>query len=90
MKYEPAFPRSGFATAHDVPRDDYFTSDPQEGMTLRDYFAAHALQGFLANTTWTLELLAKQTVENVDKFDAANAMRSYKAADAMLAIRRAN
>lgn len=39
----PAFPRSGFATAHDVPYEDYFQNDSQQGMTLRDYFAAKVL-----------------------------------------------
>lgn len=49
------------------------------GMSLRDYFAASAMQGFNANAhpdmmTWSLDRIAKH---------------SYKQADAMLAARGA-
>ncbi|KXJ63093.1 hypothetical protein AXY46_03500 [Achromobacter xylosoxidans] len=49
------------------------------GLSLRDYFAASAMQGFNANShpdmlTWSLERIAKH---------------SYKQADAMLAARGA-
>jgi hypothetical protein len=59
----PAFPRTG-ADGH---------TSPQSGMTLRDYFAAAALQGLIANgecPTWD---------------DDAKA--AYAAADAMLKAR---
>jgi hypothetical protein len=59
----PAFPRTG-ADGH---------TSPQSGMTIRDYFAAAALQGLLANggcPTWD---------------DDAKA--AYAAADAMLKAR---
>ncbi|MCP2516782.1 hypothetical protein M5J07_17720 [Achromobacter mucicolens] len=51
----------------------------QQGLSVRDYFAASAMQGFNANShpdmlTWSLERIAKH---------------SYKQADAMLAARGA-
>jgi hypothetical protein len=61
----PAFPRTG-ADGH---------TSPQSGMALRDYFAAAALQGLIANggcPTWD---------------DDAKA--AYAAADAMLKAREA-
>ena len=48
-----------------------------EGMTLRDYFAAKWLQGFMANP---------QTPSYIDWRDAASA--AYKMADAMLNERK--
>jgi len=59
----PAFPRTGW---------DGHTS-PQSGMSLRDYFAAAALQGLLADgggSSWE-----------------ADAIYAYKIADAMLKAR---
>ena len=60
----PAFPRTG-ADGH---------TSPQSGMTLRDYFAAAALQGLLADNggggSWD-----------------SDALNAYKAADAMLKAR---
>ena len=74
MNNPPAFPqkrqiyRSGFATK------EY---EPVEGMTLRDYFAAKAMQGLLANPECPLKPL--------DEVPQA----SYKMADAMLKAREA-
>lgn len=61
----PLDPRGGSASGYPYPAD---------GMTLRDYFAAAALQGMLAdaNTDGTKELFAT---------------RAYAMADAMLAER---
>lgn len=45
MDNEPAFPRPAFARdCEECPRND-----AQPGMSLRDYFAAAALTGFIAN-----------------------------------------
>ena len=57
----PAFPR----TAFDV--NDY-CGDGSEGMTLRDYFAARAMQGLMSGGTggWALELLAETAYEMAD------------------------
>lgn len=54
----PAFPRN-------------YERDGHNGMTLRDYFAALSMAGFLANT-------------DLDNSFAQNAEIAYKMADAML------
>jgi len=46
------------------------------GMTLRDYFAAKALQAVIAHN-------GEESAENID----INAERAYQYADAMLAVR---
>ena len=51
----------------------YFTKDHAVSMTLRDYFAAKALQGFL---TGDYDLYAHEVVQ-----------RAYEIADAMLTAR---
>jgi hypothetical protein len=50
----------------------------QEGMTLRDYFAAKAMQGFISNT----DLVHMYNPENMAKW-------AYERADAMLKAREA-
>ena len=52
-----------------------------DGMTLRDYFAAKAMQGILASNT-------EHEHEDAHIFDAI-AEASYKQADAMLKARKA-
>ena len=59
MNNQPAFPRLERAGA-----------DAHDGMTLRDYFAAAALTGLLANENF--------------RNDRVNANDAYNAADAML------
>ena len=49
-----------------------------EGMTLRDYFAAKAMQGFMASPLLKVEL-----------GEYATALNAYKVADAMLEAREA-
>ena len=63
----PAFARTG-ADGH---------TSPQSGMTLRDYFAAAALQGMMAE------------YDPEDELEHHIAKWSYKAADAMLKAREA-
>lgn len=58
-----------------APGQAYQGHGPCDGMTLRDYFAAKAMQGFSAN--------AKLTTAPVEKV----AEWSYEQADAMLAAR---
>lgn len=60
----PAFPRPG----------DF---NPQLGMTLRDYFAAKAMQTYMINEVW-----------NPDTYKGA-AITAYRVADAMLKAREA-
>jgi hypothetical protein len=59
MIYERAFP---------VPNDA--NVNQQEGMTLRDYFAAKAMQAMLSSPncpmSWTDEMLAKQAYMTAD------------------------
>lgn len=69
----PAFPRAYGGNPDPAPGDADMQS--QEGMELRDYFAAKALQGICAHQdTWGLQM--KQIAES-----------AYEAADAMLAAR---
>ena len=63
MKDTPAFPKTGSTW-----------DSAQSGMTLRDYFAAKAMQGFMADSFLQAE---------VDEFAA----RAYDMADAMLKAR---
>ena len=69
----PAFPRPS------SPGDGSYSSNPQDGMTLRDYFAAQALTGMLASYTGDDSTFPQPS-------EAANA--AYSFADAMLAARR--
>jgi hypothetical protein len=68
----PAFPRPS-SQAH-----QHGMHNPQEGMTLRDYFAAKAMQGFMANKANPMHFQPEN--------DAAWA---YTIADAMLKAREA-
>ena len=64
----PAFPREGFMGPHSWVQS-------QSGMTLRDYFAAKAMQGHLSNPT----------VTEHPAYDREGLVReSYAIADAML------
>lgn len=67
----PAFPREDYQSNG---YDKGFEKLGQEGMSLRDYFAAKAMQGELASGD------ASNHVENI-------ASRSYAIADAMLKAR---
>lgn len=67
---QPAFPRPYSNTPGGLPIVS------QSGMTLRDYFAAHALQGMLANPS--------ENAESAWNSDAVAAQWAYKLADAML------
>lgn len=58
------------------------------GMTLRDYFAAKAMQGFLANPGAGADCVS--TLNNGDRYMAITISEfSYKLADAMLKAREA-
>jgi len=71
MNDTPAFPRPA-SEAH-----QHGMHNPQEGMTLRDYFAAKAMQGLLPQAL-------KQDWSLVE-----TAARSYAVADAMMKAREA-
>ncbi len=65
----PAFP------APDLGEHDFGQRGAYWGMTLRDYFAAKAMQGFCSGSFWS----------ETDNDDCASA--AYKMADAMLKAR---
>ena len=58
----PAFPNSHFRNSN--------------GMTLRDYFAAKAMQGFVSDPDWRVDMMPDET-----------ARAAYHQADAMLKAR---
>ena len=75
MNNPQAFPRP-----HSVDDIDGDISYPAHaGMTLRDYFAAKAMQGYCSDPYWRLDM---------DFSDTAYA--AYKQADAMLKARETN
>lgn len=57
---------------------------PDPGMTLRDYFAAKALQSFML---WSLDQRPFNDYDTAAKAAAAYAKSSYSIADAMLKAR---
>lgn len=69
----PAFPRPFSEDRHSGDRPEHY--EAQAGMTLRDYFAAAALQGQMAGADWG------------DCSSHVASARAYKYADAMLAAR---
>ncbi len=72
----PAFP----CEAYDLERKVMVN---EEGMTLRDYFAAKAMQGLISSADWR-EAVAEHTDMAATKFTALTA---YEMADAMLKAR---
>ena len=80
---EPAFPSVfGYTTNCKGEKEPIVGT----GMTLRDYFAGHALQGILSNEglTHTGQTAAKKTGA---QFEQILAFMAYHAADAMLKTR---
>jgi hypothetical protein len=67
----PAFPQT------EVDRDG-ITVTHQSGMTLRDYFAAKAMQAYASSADWRIDMGPNET-----------AFAAYKQADAMLKAREA-
>ena len=74
MKNEPAFPQSNDRVVHAVSIAN------SQGMTLRDYFAAKAMQGFIAYAT-------NKGIYVPPDNELASA--SYQLADAMMKAREA-
>jgi len=60
-----------------------FPTHREEGMDLRDYFAAKAMQGMLANKGVIYN-------KNADADDKSGAERAYKIANAMMKAREEN
>ena len=63
-----------------------FPGNRFEGMELRDYFAAKAMQGMNANTNDDHDI----EVETYDEYCAEIARCAYKMADAMMEARKAS
>ena len=63
----PAFPCGGIITNDGIL---------YEGMTIRDYFAAKAMQGLISDSDWRIDMAASET-----------ARAAYNQADAMLKAR---
>jgi len=78
MKDQPAFPLNTPQWHESVSDMGFDRIDFTMGMTLRDYFAAKALQGMLVN------MILPDDVNNAPEFMAKTA---YKAADAMMKAR---
>lgn len=78
MNNTPAFPSSEWDT-------EYQQWLQKGGMTLRDYFAAKALQGLL---TIPAETLLEGKPSNHERLDSYISYISYKMADAMLKARQ--
>jgi hypothetical protein len=68
MNNPPAFPGLDYI-------DQHGKKNP-EGMTLRDYFAAKAMQGLLADQDWRMDMDFNET-----------AFAAYQQADEMLKVR---
>jgi hypothetical protein len=76
-KNEPAFPVSALVYNEDG-KDP--TTIIHDGMTLRDYFAAKAMQSILSSDRY-LGLIG------INRFEQRNAEDAYKMADAMMKAR---
>jgi hypothetical protein len=60
------------------PAFPHITEDCRDGMTLRDYFAAKAMQAFVSDPDWRSDMMLNET-----------ARVAYAQADAMLKAREA-
>ena len=81
MNNPPAFPKTPFIEV----------GTPQNGMTLRDYFAAKAVQGYISARGWHPDFVFPTDFNFDDGKRAADAVTvsAYKWADAMLKAREA-
>jgi hypothetical protein len=72
MNNPPAFPKPKLM-------QQAVSFDHEDGMTLRDYFAAKAMQGMVANSSYSINDWSKRDI----------AIQSYEMADAMMKAREA-
>lgn len=80
----PAFARP-FATNYAVKSiEDMYSVEAQDGMSLRDYFAATALQGILADIETHMKATRKHGIPEDAQAAEIVAAFSYSLADAML------
>jgi hypothetical protein len=83
-----AFPRPASIGNNYVTGEEGVVVDPQKGMSLRDYFAAKAMQSMCAGPG------ARMVADRDERYDETNwasivAENAYEIADAMLAKRKA-
>jgi hypothetical protein len=71
----PAFPTT-VRNHHDPETGGQWSEHIDQGMTLRDYFAAKAMQGYLSDSEWLAEVSPRGTAE-----------AAYRVADAMIKAR---
>ena len=77
--------KNGQAFPHHIVCDKGFSEPiPEQGMTMRDYFAAKAMQATLSNIEW-MKTLAKSN-DNLGG-SLLVAVSAYEVADAMLRAR---
>lgn len=74
----PAFARQAYAGSNE-PNTPY-PHHEQEGMTLRDYFAAAALTGMISTA-------GAPCLDGLDEYEDMTAISAYKIADSMLKAR---
>ena len=82
MNNEPAFPVPSYVNADGETHDVSF-----QGMTLRDYFAAKAMQAMLSSPEFLVVVTADQAVGGNAKDRVSNVSFAY--ADAMMKAREA-
>lgn len=80
MKNPQAFPISGYDQRQET------NIVREEGMTLRDYYAAKAMQGILSRPQWGFEN-KEDAAKLTDHLIRGTAIYAYGVADAMLAER---
>ena len=78
----PAFPAPQFAVHKDVDQEKILQIGSLQGMTLRDYFAAKAMQGMCANPD--LNVATAKAGLNPSDVRLSYAKSAYKQADEML------
>ena len=80
----PAFPTT-VRNHHDAETGGQWSEHIDQGMTLRDYFAAKAMQGLISCPDW------RENVGEEEGIDASDctARAAYMMADAMLKAREA-
>jgi hypothetical protein len=84
-----AFPRPASIDTRDgtLPDGDRVIG-AEDGMTLRDYFAAKAMQGFVGDRD--VQVYGIHGSGKSDDYCQQAAVAAYRVADAMLAARKAN
>ena len=81
MNNQPAFP----FPAYTYPNGEI--NHGEGGMTLRDYFAAKAMQGFCSDHKWRDKNTPEYPLLHGGGLEYATAIAAYKQADAMLKAR---